>query len=254
MKKILFLIIFLLIITLIVLMVFLPKEKYEFLNDGKSYNIKVPKKSYLFKNENFRIEFKSLSTIKQLESFKDEYLNSLLLKCSSNNIDYYYDVNQNITLYNYNIVNKFIFNNIYVDYYIGDYCNDKETDDIENELKQLNFTIDVETSKNCNDLDILYSTDLYDIYTYCIVNANINIQNENMKLQEALSNNFVNIDKIIRKLEIESKYAETVKSIYDNDILYSNYNYSIAICNYDKDKTKYIIGDENLVYNSKLCN
>ena len=64
-------------------------------------------------------------------------------------------------------------------------------------------------------------------------------------------NEKIQIDKIINKLELDYKYAETTKIIYDNSIVYSNFDYSVISCNTN---SKYIISYNDILYNDNFCN
>ncbi len=257
MKKI-FLPILLLLIFFISLSIILffanQKTEYEFLYENKNYSIKIPKYSYWLKNSDLNINFKSFSTIERLKQFKDQYLESLqLLDCSTEEAKYYYDKSQNITLYNYKIVKKFLINDIQINYHNGHYCNDKDAEELEKQLQELNFTLDVEPSPTCGKLKLLYSNDSYEIYGYCIENASIEVDGSDFTLETALTNNYVSMDKIVKKFDFSSKYAEGVKEIYDNDVLYLNLVSGMIVCGLNEQNKKYIIGNEDMFYKSELC-
>lgn len=228
MKKKITIILLLLLLLIFILTFFQKKITYEFSYNDKNYIIKIPKNSYSFENKNFNISFKSFISFDDLEKFKSKFLNSLL-KQECNNKTYYYDKNQDITIYNYNIDKNLISKSVQFDYFIGNYCNEKELENVENELQELNFIIEVKSCNNCNKKK-LYSTDSYTIYSYCVDDVVVEIENEKMTLENALVNNYITINDIVKKEEIDSKFAETIKTIYENGISYTNYNYSLVVC------------------------
>ncbi len=255
MKKrlLIFVVIIMSIIVFALLIIFtsLNNNIYEFEYNNKNYSIEIPNYSYSFSNKDFNIVFKSFSNFEKINNFKNDYLNNLsMLKCNNDGINYYYDSKQDITIYNYTIDKKFVSSEISFNYYIGNYCNDKEAEDIDDMLKELNFDIQIESGLECKNITKIYSTDLYSIYSYCLDNINVIIDEQKYTLNTALNDGLINIEDIVRKFDIESKFAEATKTNYNNDILYTNYNYRLIVCNSDK----YIIGSKSMAYNSNFCN
>jgi len=242
--------IFICIIFIFILYISSKTSTYTFSYNNTNYHINIPNYCYSFKNEKFAIKFRCINSLNNIEKAKNKFLNNFITQKCNNNI-YYYDKNENITIFNYNIVQNSIFKDIQFNYYIGNYCNDIEENNIEDNLKDFNFSIKVSKITPCDKLELLYSNDSEQIYTYCIDNIIVETEDSKSSLDKALINNTIQIDKIINKLELDYKYAETTKIIYDNSIVYSNFDYSVISCNTN---SKYIISYNDILYNDNFCN
>ncbi|MDD4387525.1 MAG: hypothetical protein PHD15_07245 [Clostridia bacterium] len=88
---------------------------------GKNIELRVPLFSYYNGNGGMIVyRFKTFLPKKVLEKEKDLYLSTLEHICNNS----FYDENQNITIFSYNIENsKLFFKNIYIGVEDGKYCN-----------------------------------------------------------------------------------------------------------------------------------
>lgn len=117
---------------------------------------------------------------------------------------------------------------------------------IERELEELNFEI------NVSNLVFVKMKKWYftNVYTYCLDGVQINLNNQTVNLSDALKDDLISIDKIVRQNEIIAQYAQGLKETFDDDILLSNLEYSVLVCS----NGNYIIGSSDLEYSSNLCN
>lgn len=257
-KKRIFTLAFIIIIFLILLFLFQNNffsDKYELNLNGKKIDIKIPKFSYVTNSKNSNLKFQTFSSIEQVNTVRDEYLSDFRkLYCNIDDITYYFDNKSGLSVYNYQVFNNGVINSFSFDYYYGNYCNDKEMEKIQKELDSLDFEIEVISIPNCKtkELEKVYFNDDYDIYTNCLSGINLIKDNIEKNLIDELSINSEIINKMKRKLEIGSMYAEGSKNIYDDgSILYSNYHYRLLEC--PNSRKTYIIGNTYLEHYESIC-
>ncbi|MFA5603937.1 MAG: hypothetical protein WDA12_03740 [Bacilli bacterium] len=243
-----------LLLTIVLVMLLLKigfyKSSYNVVINNRTIELEIPKYSYSKIQGDGYFQFKTLNSTKTIKKNRETYLNNLFEQnCGTNENNYYYDKKNNITIYDYMINNNLISKTIIFKYYIGNYCNDKEMEKIEQELIDLNFSLQFTPNDKCS----FEKMNEDNIYIYCSDKTKILFQNETMLLKEALLEKRVSIEKLIRKLEISSRYAEGIEKKYNNDIFYSDYNYRMIVCNLNNEQEKYIVGDLNLKYSESIC-
>lgn len=249
-KKSLILCLTIILLVVLVLFVFylsgfFSKTKTFVIND-EEVELSIPIYSYSFKKDDSTISFKTLDSTNNINALKDNYLEKMQeLKCFDGLVTYY-NKDNNLTFYDFKIsgdkIKKISFN-----YYNGNYCNDKESEMIERELEELNFEINVSKSSICQN----EKSDIFtNVYTYCLDGVQINLNNQTVSLSDALKDDLISMDKIVRQNEIIAQYAHGLKETFDDDILLSNLEYSVLVCS----NGNYIIGSSDLEYSSNLCN
>lgn len=99
----------------------LKSETYEY--NGNNYKIKlgIPKLSFMKKQNDKNFSYKNIRNTKILKGEIASYLNTLEKK-NCNNTIYYYDRNNNFTILDYSVNNKFIYNTISYSVYYSDLC------------------------------------------------------------------------------------------------------------------------------------
>lgn len=99
----------------------LKSETYEY--NGNNYKIKlgIPKLSFMKKQNDKNFSYKNIRNTKILKREIASYLNTLEKK-NCNNTTYYYDRNNNFTILDYSVNNKFIYNTISYSVYYSDLC------------------------------------------------------------------------------------------------------------------------------------
>ena len=223
---------------------FFSKTKTFIIND-EEVELTIPIYSYSFKKDDSKISFKTLDSINNINQIKENYENEMQELTCFDGLVTYYNKDKNLTFYNFDISGD-IVKIVSFNYYNGHYCNDKEAEKVESELKELNFEIDVLESDNCdNKKNEIYTN----VYTYCLDEVQLSIDNNVDNLSDALNNNLIDMNKIVRKNEIIAQYAQGVQEDFDNNTLFSNFEYSVLVCN----NGKYIIGASDLEYSSNLC-
>ena len=224
---------------------FFSRTKTFIIND-EEIELSIPIYSYSFKKDDSKISFKTLDSNYNINILKDDYLDNMQEITCLDGLVTYYNKDKNLTFYNFDISGD-IVKIVSFNYYNGHYCNDKEAEQIESELKELDFEIDVLESDICES----EKREIYtNVYTYCLDKVQVSIDNNTTYLNDALNDNLISMDKIVRKNEINAQYAEGLKETFADDILFSNLEYSILVCK----NGKYVIGDENLEYSNNLCN
>ena len=246
-KKILILVLTVILLVGLILFIFYLSDFFSktktFIIDNEEIELSIPMYSYSFKKDDSKISFKTLDSNYNINVLKDDYLDNMQELTCFDGLVTYYNKDNNLTFYNFEITGD-IVKIVSFNYYKGNYCNDKESEQIESELKELNFAIDVVKSNACEQKQIMS-----DIYTYCLDTVTFSLDNQIYNLTDALNNNLISMDKIVRKNEINSKYAQSIKEEYDNNILFNNLNYSLLVCN----NGKYIISSSDLEYSNNLC-
>ncbi len=248
-RKILILILTVVLLVGLILFVFYLSG---FFNRTKTFIIKdekveltIPIYSYSFKKDESKISFKTLDSINNINQIKENYENEMQELTCFDGLVTYYNKDKNLTFYNFDISGD-IVKIVSFNYYDGHYCNVKEAEHIESELKELDFEINVLESDTCdNEKREIYTN----VYTYCLDEAQISIDDKVVYLNEALNDNLISMDKIVRKNEINAQYAQGIKETFDNDTLFSNLEYSVLVCS----NGKYVIGSSDLEYSSNLC-
>ena len=248
-RKILILILTVVLLVGLILFVFylsgfFSKTKTFIIND-EEVELTIPIYSYSFKKDDSKISFKTLDSINNINQIKENYENEMQELTCFDGLVTYYNKDQNLTFYNFDISGD-IVKIVSFNYYNGHYCNVKEAEKVESELKELNFEIDVLESDICES----EKREIYtNVYTYCLDKVQVSIDNNTIYLRDALNDSLIDMDKIIRKNEITAKYAQGLKETFDDDILFSNLEYSILVCN----NGKYIISSSDLEYSNDLC-
>ena len=216
-----------------------------FVIDNEEIELSIPIYSYSFKKDDSKISFKTLDSNYEINLLKDDYQNTMQeLTCLDGQVTYY-SKDKNLTFYNFDISGD-IVKIVSFNYYRGHYCNDKEAEMIDKELQNLNFEISVSKSNTCeNEKSEIYTN----VYTYCLDGVQVSIDNNTIYLRDALNDNLIDMDKIVRKNEINAQYAQGIKEEFNGDTLFSNLEYSILVCK----NGKYVIGDETLEYSNILC-
>lgn len=223
---------------------FFSRAKTFIIND-EEIELSIPMYSYSFKKDDSKISFKTLDSNYEINLLKEEYQNTMQeLTCLDGQVTYY-NKDKNLTFYNFDISGD-IVKIVSFNYYKGHYCNDKEAEEVEKELQNLNFEISVSKSNTCeNEKSEIYTN----VYTYCLDEIQVSVDDEVVYLNDALNDNLISMDKIVRKNEINAQYAQGIKEEFNGDTLFSNLEYSVLVCN----NGKYIIGSNDLEYSSNLC-
>lgn len=108
-----------------------------------------------------------------------------------------------------------------------------------------NFNIDNKEECECHNPELLVSLDDKNIYTYCIKNPTIKIDNKKVKLKEYIKNNKA-INEIIDTLKLEDILKDGGTKIYKGDI-------TLIKCNtLDGNKDIYI-GNKNMEFKENFC-
>ena len=216
-----------------------------FIINGEEVELTVPIYSYSFKKDDSKISFKTLNSNYEINLLKDDYLDNMQEITCFDGLVTYYNEDKNLTFYNFDISGD-IVKIVSFNYYKGHYCNDKEAEEVEKELQNLNFEISVSKSNTCeNEKSEIYTN----VYTYCLDEIQVSVDDEVVYLNDALNDNLISMDKIVRKNEINAQYAQGIKEEFNGDTLFSNLEYSVLLCN----NGKYIIGSNDLEYSSNLC-
>lgn len=248
-KKILILVLTVILLCGLILFIFYLSGFFSrtktFVIDNEEIELSIPIYSYSFKKDDSKISFKTLDSNYEINLLKDDYQNTMQeLTCLDGQVTYY-SKDKNLTFYNFDISGD-IVKIVSFNYYRGHYCNDKEAEMIDKELQNLNFEISVSKSNTCES----EKREIYtNVYTYCLDGVQVSIDNNTIYLRDALNDSLIDMDKIIRKNEITAKYAQGLKETFDDDILFSNLEYSILVCN----NGKYIISSSDLEYSNNLC-
>lgn len=249
-KKILILVLTVILLCGLILFIFYLSGFFSrtktFVIDNEEIELSIPIYSYSFKKDDSKISFKTLDSNYEINLLKDDYQNTMQeLTCLDGQVTYY-SKDKNLTFYNFDISGD-IVKIVSFNYYNGHYCNDKEAEMIDKELQNLNFEISVSKSNTCES----EKREIYtNVYTYCLDGVQVSIDNNTTYLNDALNDNLISMDKIVRKNEINAQYAQGIKEEFNGDTLFSNLEYSILVCK----NGKYVIGDENLEYSNNLCN
>lgn len=123
------------------------------------------------------------------------------------------------------------------------------------------FEVDVTESNNCEIKEIIKDVNKYDapmpysIYSYCLDDIRIIIDNNKYSLYESLSSSKISMDKIIAKLDYSSTYAQVIKKVYKDggSVMYSTFTYSILKCNTLSGNKDYYIGKSDMEYEEGFC-
>lgn len=223
---------------------FFSRMKTFIIND-EEIELSIPIYSYSFKKDDSKISFKTLDSNYNINILKDDYLDNMQEITCLDGLVTYYNKDKNLTFYNFDISGD-IVKIVSFNYYNGHYCNDKEAEMIDKELQNLNFEISVSKSNTCeNEKREIYTN----VYTYCLDGVQVSIDNNTTYLNDALNDNLISMDKIVRKNEINAQYAQGIKEEFNGDTLFSNLEYSILVCK----NGKYVIGNETLEYSNNLC-
>lgn len=99
--------------------------RYEFNGENKLINLGAPKFSFFVKNNENNYSIKNLRGNNVLKSEVKNYLSSLK-QISCYDTIYYYDKNTNITIVDYSVKNRLLYNNITYGIRNGNYCNELE--------------------------------------------------------------------------------------------------------------------------------
>ncbi len=150
-KKILVLVLTVILLVVLILFIFYLSGFFSrtktFVIDNEEIELSIPIYSYSFKKDDSKISFKTLDSNYNINILKDDYLDNMQeLTCFDETT--YYNKDKNITFYNFDISGD-IVKIVSFNYYKGNYCKDKESEQIESELKELNFTIDFVKANNC---------------------------------------------------------------------------------------------------------
>lgn len=245
-KKILILVLTVILLCGLILFIFYLSGFFSrtktFVIDNEEIELSIPIYSYSFKKDDSKISFKTLDSNYEINVLKDDYLNNMQEITCFDGLVTYYNKDKNLTFYNFDISGD-IVKIVSFNYYKGHYCNDKDAEEIEKELQN---EISVSKSNTCeNEKSEIYTN----VYTYCLDEVQVSIDNNTIYLRDALNDNLIDMDKIVRKNEINAQYAQGIKEEFNGDILFSNLEYSILVCK----NGKYVIGDETLEYSNNLC-
>lgn len=126
-------------------------------------------------------------------------------------------------------------------------------------IKKLKIDIDVNPSNKCEikpmitkEMSSTYKAMDYNLYTYCLDELNITIDNEKFNLRDALATGEVDLENIVDYMEFGSKWAEATKEEYDDGaVKYSNLKFSLLKCN--NDLNEYYIGKNDMSYDKNFC-
>lgn len=128
-------------------------------------------------------------------------------------------------------------------------CSKKEKYDYSN-IYEISYDI----IENCDgNINKLYSYEEYNVYTYCISNLDISINNKKISLYNALNNNLITLKDIIKRLD--NSEQERYKD--GGSIIYKTPNYNILSCHSIKGKnlfnTDFILGNNKMEYEDNFC-
>lgn len=239
---------FIVIISLIILLnVGFFNENYILTIGDKTTIIPIPKYSLLWKKNNQEITFKSFASHSKIDEIVGAYFAKFRkIECSIDQNTYYFDNRTGLTIFDYDVNKKGIINEFHFKFYNGNYCNDLEKEIVEEEWKEFNFKVSVISIPNCQDEGFhkYYQGKDYNIYTSCLSNIFVKSEDATKSLTDTLIEDNDMINKMIRDLELTSKYAQgTIINHDDGSILYSNYHYSVLSCPVNNGKKNYIIGN-----------
>ena len=221
-KKILILVLTVILLCGLILFIFYLSGFFSrtktFVIDNEEIELSIPIYSYSFKKDDSKISFKTLDSNYEINLLKDDYQNTMQeLTCLDGQVTYY-SKDKNLTFYNFDISGD-IVKIVSFNYYNGHYCNDKEAEMIDKELQNLNFEISVSKSNTCES----EKREIYtNVYTYCLDKVQVSIDNNTTYLNDALNDNLISMDKIVRKNEINAQYAQVIKEEFNGDTLFSD--------------------------------
>ena len=152
-------IVIILIITLFKLIPFgydVVPLRYNHFED-KLIRLGVPKFSFLIKNNDTNYSLKNLRGRNVLINEQKNFLNTLsTLTC--NNTNYYYDSDADITIIDYSVRKRFIYNTVSYTVYDGNYCNAKEIEEYTDKIGNV-FTFKVLDALD-SDLEVYFLPDV----------------------------------------------------------------------------------------------
>jgi hypothetical protein len=120
------------------------KNYYRIKNEKELVNIPVPRFSYLIDRKKDSAKFYTLRSPKKIQIALNNYVENLQ---SCYDESYFYDKNTNITIKRYYVEDSFPFNKIYLEYILGNYCeNEYVLDD--------NWLKDIKDKAKIQEIDI----------------------------------------------------------------------------------------------------
>ena len=201
----------------------------------KEITIKVPSLSFLSKKDDNKLIFKSFKSILTLNIDIDK-INSTFDKYLCRNDNYYYDMDNDITIINYKTYFSLVFNTIEIDYqkgkYDSNYCNKiidylktnymfSKYPETANAASNYSFSVQLD---NGNNIMIHYN----------ILDGMIQFKNGQDKyidLISILKYKWLNIDDIKKLLDYQYENKKIDRIIEDKKTIYKTNYFNFVDCN-----------------------
>lgn len=108
------------------------------------------------------------------------------------------------------------------------------------------FQIEYQTQNECNKPELLMSKEERNIYTYCLENTTIKINDEKTELKSYIEENSDAINQIISTLKLEDTLMDGGTQIYKGDI-------TLIKCNTLDGNQDIYIGNKNMEFKQNFC-
>ena len=260
MKKIYLIISFLILLIGGVLFIKLfPFGTTQYTIPNTSVVLEIPKLSTYEKknNQSFSISFRSVRSKSVLQKELENIIKGYKMQ-TCNNKTIYYNEDNNITIINYSIIHKTIYNIFNIDYHIGKYDNN-ECSIITNPQ---NLTYEI---KEC-PYDRCYGTDTFkyknedgNFYNLYYRHSKFILFNSGMDkmqyLTSMLHNNWMSMQDITDFLEYKVQNGEAEKIVYEEtgSILYKNKGFALLKCNTSSGNKDIYIENPDFEYEESYC-
>ncbi|MDD4608484.1 MAG: hypothetical protein PHD10_05095 [Bacilli bacterium] len=124
--------------------------------------------------------------------------------------------------------------------------------------KEAKFELNIKSSDECKVNTLISKEESkldYNIYSYCLEEVSIVINENFYTLKDALLTSKINMDEIINKMEYDSKYGQTIKDAFNDGgtTIYKNFSYSILKCKKLLGTNDIYIGNSSLGYGNDFC-
>ncbi len=108
------------------------------------------------------------------------------------------------------------------------------------------FQIEYQNQNECNKPELLMSKEERNIYTYCLENTTIKINDENIELKNYIEDNNDAINQIISTLKLEDTLMDGGTQIYKGDI-------TLIQCNTLDGNQDVYIGNKDMEFKQNFC-
>lgn len=256
-KKVLLIFLAFCLVFILVLLIFIfGRGTRNYRSKVSNISLEIPRFTIVNKESGaFIINMYSIRTLESLQEEIAKMLNSYeTIRCGSGGMEYYYNKDLDYTVTEYGI-EKGIIKKIYFIYDVGNVCDTEEFNNNDllirieeaknKEIKQLIFP---EVSSYVKPLN-------YKLYSYGLEKIIITVEDKEYALEEALRQNKVTIENIVKFLENGALYGNWQKNNYDDggSIMYKNFEFAFLKCNTLAGNKDYYIGNIDMQYEENFC-